>query len=102
MPRVTLDGRPADDADLSIDPATGMQRDYIVLSEDERQKGFVRPLRRSYRHLQCGTITIMGQALAETYARNPNFYSGTFCAACRDHFPVIQFVWEGTQETVGT
>ena len=46
----------------------------------------------------------MGQALAETYARNPYFYSGTFCCRCRAHFPVGEdgeFVWEdGTK--VGT
>jgi hypothetical protein len=43
--RTITDGRPADEADLSIDPATGQQRDYIVLSTDERVKGFIRPIR---------------------------------------------------------
>jgi hypothetical protein len=53
----------------------------------------------------CGTRTTMGRELAETYARNPQFYSGTFCVACKAHFPVGEdgeFVREGTTEKVGT
>ena len=83
----------------------GQQQGYVVLADEERAKGFVRPVRRSYRHLTCGVVTTMGQALAETYARNPQFYSGTFCCGCRTHFPVGpdgEFVWDGTNEKVGT
>lgn len=83
----------------------GQQKGYVVLSEEERAKGFVRPVRRSYRHLKCGGVTTMGQALAETYAADPYFYSGTFCSTCGSHFPVGedgQFVWEGTDVKVGT
>lgn len=80
----------------------GMQKDYVVLCPDERAKGFVRPVRRSYRHNKCNSVTTMGQALAETYARDPNFYSGTFCCACATHFPLDQFVWEGTNEQLGS
>ena len=105
-PKTTLtDGSPVTPDHREIDPATGMQKGYVVLSADERAKGFVRPVRRSYRHLTCGGVTTMGQALAETYARDPHFYSGTFCAHCRSHFPVGEngeFVWDGTDERVGT
>jgi hypothetical protein len=84
----------------------GMQKAYIVLSAEERAKGFVRPVRRSYVHLKCGAVTTMGQALAETYARDPEFYSGTFCATCRAHFPVGvtgEFRWDdGSGDKVGT
>ena len=83
----------------------GQQADYVVLAEEERAKGFVRPVRHSYTHLKCGRTTSMGQELAETYARDPYFYSGTFCATCRAHFPVGddgEFVWAGTSEKVGT
>ncbi len=131
----------------------GQQKGYVVLSAEERAKGFVRPVRHSYvhtgsgprhptRHLTddekqrygeygyvlyeayppgtgpagkfwtteelkggCGTVTTMGQALAETYARDPKFYSGTFCCGCRKHFSVGaygEFVWDGTNEKVGT
>lgn len=69
---------------------------YLVLPEEERAQGFVRNLYRSYRHLACGHTTTMGQALAETYARNPHFYGATYCAHCGTHFPVGehgQFIW---------
>ncbi len=156
---ITLtDGSPVTADHLEIDPRTGMQRGYIVLSEEERAKGFVRPVRRSYVHVGtpgplyplrdlepdetlryakyeyikyeayprsgsavagrywtqkqldqvgkgCHITTTMGTALAETYARDPGFYSGTFCAGCGTHFPVGkagEFVWLGTDERVGT
>ena len=100
--RVLTDGSPVTSDHREIDPATGQQKDYVVLCESERKKGFVRPVRRSYRHTACGTVTFMGTALAETYARDPGFYSGTFCSNCRTHFPLNEFVWEGTTEQVGS
>jgi hypothetical protein len=141
------------------DEAPVAQHDtYLVLSAAERAKGFVRSVRRSYRHVGiaapkhalrdltehekavyatadyvkfekypeseaqaigrfwtqnqldrvdkgCGTVTTMGQALAETYARNPRFYGATYCCGCMMHRPVGadgEFVWEGTTERVGT
>lgn len=160
-PRTTLsDGTQVYPEHRNIIPAgprKGQQEGYVVLSEEERAKGFVRPVRRSYRHVGppapanlrdltaeehecydqygylkfeeydperwpvtgkfwkredldrlgkgCGVVTTMGQALAETYARDPSFYSGTFCAGCGAHFPVGEegeFVWDGTSEKVGT
>jgi hypothetical protein len=105
-PRKTLsDGTQIFPAHKEIVPETGQQRGYVVLAEEERTKGFVRPVRRSYVHLKCGSVTTMGWALAETYAREPSFYSGTFCCGCRAHFPVGEdgeFVWDGTNEKVGT
>jgi hypothetical protein len=61
---------------------------YLVLSEDERARGLVRPYRDSYRHLACGAVTTMGRAIAETYARQPHFYGSTYCVSCRMHRPV--------------
>lgn len=105
-PRTTLsDGTQVYPGHREIVPGTGQQRGYVVLAEEERAKGFVRPVRRSYQHLKCGTVTTMGQSLAETYARDPSFYSGTFCFGCGNHFPVGEsgeFVWAGTAEKVGT
>lgn len=122
---------------------------YLVLSKEERAKGFVRPLLRSYRHVGirgprhplrdlteqereryagstyvkyeeypaderpslgrlwtqaqldsvrkgCGTITTMGSAIAETYARDPGFYGATYCCGCQMHKPVGvngEFIW---------
>lgn len=83
----------------------GMQETYLVLSAEERSKGFVRPLRNSYRHLVCGWVTTMGPEIAETYARDPGFYGGTYCWSCAGHFPVGpdgEFVWDGTEIKVGT
>ena len=154
----TTDGQPARpgfenaSAPAPVNPRTGQHEAYWVLSPEERAKGFVRPVRRSYRHVGqrvcgkpkadaaapssvcvdvpghdgecaiwrgatdaeferhgqtghlggCDTVTTMGQAIAETYARDPRFYSGTFCVSCREHFPLDQFVWAGTNERVGS
>lgn len=89
---------PEDGSHREIDPATGQQKGYVVLSAEERSKGFVRPLRISYRHKKCGVITGMSLDIAETYARKPGFYSDTFCVECRAHLPLDQFEWiDGTQ-----
>lgn len=100
----TTDDR--DDPGLRRIGPDGMQDTYLVLSDAERAKGFVRPVRRTYLHLTCGAVTTMGQAIAETYARDPHFYGGTYCATCRDHFPVGEhgeFVWDDASGTkVGT
>lgn len=71
---------------------------YLVLSKKERAKGFTRPLYRSYIHHdpECGRVTTMGLELCETYARDPSFYSATYCAGCRMHRPVgpeSEFTW---------
>jgi hypothetical protein len=81
--------------DTTIGPG-GMQASYLVLGEAEREKGFIRPYRDAYRHATCGKITTMARPLSETYARDPGFYSGTFCSTCRGHFPVGvegEFTW---------
>lgn len=139
----------------------GQQKTYLVLSEEERAKGFVRPVRHTYTHVGiagpkhplreltieereryadekwthyeeyprdtlgarpaglgrfwtqaeldsvgkgCGAATTMARELAETYARSPYFYSGTFCSTCRTHRPVGkdgEFIWDDG-ERVGT
>lgn len=80
----------------------GQQEAYLVLSEEERAKGFVRPLRRSYIHTTCGATTSMGLALCETYARDPTFYGATFCCTCGTHLPVGEFRWFEDGEVVGS
>lgn len=86
--------------------ANNMQEAYLVLSEDERAKGYVRPVRKSYFHTKCGTVTTMGDAIAATYARDPLFYGATYCVSCRKHFPVGingEFIWDdGSGQKVGT
>lgn len=87
---------------------------YLVLSDKERAKGFVRPLRRSYLHVGaggsesllvapgCGAQTHMGLALCETYARQPTFYGSTYCVQCSRHLPVAEFVWAEDGQVVGS
>ena len=50
----------------------------------------------------CGTETKMSLPLAETYARDPKFYGGTFCSNCRKHFPVEEFVWVPDGSVLGS
>lgn len=83
---------------------TEMAAAYLVLSDEERAKGFVRPVRRSYVHTACGAETVMNRVIAETYARNPQFYGATFCVKCKMHRPVGaegEFVWDDGSK-VGT
>lgn len=91
-----------DDPRLRVTRTDGQQDTYLVLSEEERAKGFVRPLRRSYVHSRCGVETRMALPLCETYARDPKFYSGTFCAGCGTHYPVAEFTWVEDGEQVGS
>ena len=148
-PKTTLtDGSPVTPDHTEIDPATGLQKGYEVLSESERAKGFAQPVRHSYVHVGirpkhrirdltseekseypdavafeeypeserpvtgrywskedlesgCKLSTKIDGKIAETYARSPKFYGATYCAICRDHFPLKEFVWEGTDIRVG-
>jgi len=132
---------------------------YLILSDEERAKGFVHPLRDSYVHVGtpgpafplrdltdeeerlfgengyvkfepwpegfkgsstgrfwtqaeldavgegCGARTRMAHEIAETYARSPRFYGATYCVGCQMHRPVGErgeFVWDSTDERVGT
>lgn len=47
----TTDGRSPEDARASQTNETGQHASYIVLCDEERAKGFVRPYRDSYRHV---------------------------------------------------
>ena len=86
----------------SDDESVPQAEAYLVLSEEERAKEFVRPVRETYLHKICGRTTTMSRELAETYARDPKFYSSTYCVSCSKHRPVHEFVWAGTDEQVGT
>jgi len=86
---------------------------YLVMSAEDRAKGFVRPVRINYVHLRgedggdpprvivsmkglvgCGVETRMSREIAETHARDPKFYSHTYCVGCKQHLPVAQFSWD--------
>jgi len=86
-----------DDAPTSQAPV------YLVLSDDERARGFVRPVRRSYQHaIGCGAVTTMRLAIAETYARQPDYYGATYCTGCSMHRPVSEFTWVDDGSVVGS
>lgn len=106
-------GRGADDTPVPQNEA------YLVLSAEERANGFVQPVRRAYMHIECpvdvpnhgkrdalgrlfGPLTTMSQAIAETYARDPHFYGATYCAGCKRHRPVEEFVWDQDGTRVGS
>lgn len=103
---VLTNGSPVTPDHLELQPS-GQQKAYVILSDAERAKGFVRPVRRTYRHIVCNDTTTMGQSIAETYARDPKFYGGTFCCNCGKHFPLVidgvpQFVWIDDGSAVGS
>jgi hypothetical protein len=101
------------DPELRETKENGMMKKYLVLSDEELQQEFVRPVRKMYVHHYmedgskvptvlvslrgvkgCGGATTMNLRLAETYARNPKYYGATFCVMCQTHLPVAQFHWE--------
>lgn len=103
--QILTDGSPVpeDRSHTNLRP-NGQQEGYVVLSPAERAKGFVRPYRDAYRHMKCGKITTMNRSISETYARDPAFYAGTFCATCGAHFPIGadgEFVWYEMDGTTG-
>lgn len=118
----TTSGEPVEKVRAEQINDTGQHKSYVVLCPDERAKGFVRPYRDAYKHVGplqhlvgdtgqnshivraggCGTVTTMGRALSETYARDPSFYGATFCVACNRHLPVSEFVWTADGEQVGS
>jgi hypothetical protein len=150
----TTNGKSVAEVRASQTNETGQHEGYIVLCDEERAKGFVRPYRDSYKHVGrvqeepakpencpschagaavirtsnidplkwlcldcahvwkcaaqgsrvggCGTVTTMGRALSETYARDPKFYGATFCVACNRHLPVSEFVWTADGAIVGS
>lgn len=118
----TTNGKPVAEVRANQTNETGQHEGYIVLCPDERAKGFVRPYRDAYKHAGkltqlvddeeqpthlvrvggCGTVTTMGRALSETYARQPSFYSHTFCVSCNRHLPVSEFVWTADGLQVGS
>lgn len=107
--RTLIDGSPVTEDHRELRP-NGQQKAYVVLSLAEREKGFVRPFRDSYRHVGsadgtrsgCYQSTTMGYAIAATYARDPGFYGKTFCCQCCTHLPVDEFIWKGDGERVGS
>lgn len=84
------------DFDYGQKKADGQYERYpsSVRVDTRGRPDYVQPIRDSYRHTRCGCVTTMrGRDLCLTYATNPGFYSHTYCAQCRDHLPIAEFVW---------
>lgn len=87
-----------EDPNLRKIKENGQQESYLVLPQEERDKGYVRPYFETYTHVKCRTETRMGSSIAATYARNPKFYGATFCCHCGTHLHLMtadgpQFLW---------
>lgn len=95
----TTSGESVEDVRRNQTEKTGQHKSYIVLCDEEHaRKGSCVPYRDTYKHLTCGTTTTMGRKIAETYARDPEFYGETFCVNCNAHFRLSEFVWlDGSQ-----
>jgi len=78
------------DFDYGEKQEDGQFENYPTIDEGE----FVQQVRYSYVHKQCGEPTIMNSELAESVARDPEYYDKTFCAHCESHFPVDEFRWK--------
>ena len=85
-------------ASLLISAARGAEAPLAKKKEQERIDSLP-PVDWNARTLTDGfPVTSMGQAIAETYARKPKFYSGTFCVNCEDG----EFVWIDDGTKVGS
>lgn len=90
----TTSGEPVAKVRAEQTESAGQHKAYLILCDEERKKGFVKPYREWYRHKTCGTTTSMSRPIAETYARDPYFYGATFCCRCNTHKPLAEFTWE--------
>lgn len=76
MTRATTDGLPlrpgheTSPAPAPIDPSSGQHEAYWILSDEERAKGFVRPVRSSYRHVGIPGPTYALRDLTEDEQRD--------------------------------
>lgn len=75
----------------------GQYENYPTIDEGP----FVQKPRRTYVHVDgCGVVTKMSLELAESVARDPTYYSATFCVGCGTHVPVEQVEWEDGSDWV--
>lgn len=101
---LTTDRNDPDLGHGSDDKPTEQNETYLAPSDEEKAKGFVRPVRRTYTHKLCGEDTTMGLSVAETYARDPKFkfHGSTYCTSCQMYRAIGEFTWKDTDERVGS
>lgn len=91
------DDPPPEDFDYGDRLEDGQYENHPTVGDGE----FQQPVRDTYVHEECGQRTTMNQDLAESVARDPGYYSKTFCATCGDYYPVEQFHWKADGEPWG-
>lgn len=70
--RCTTSGQPWTEGSRELKP-NGQQKDYIILCEEERKRGFVRPVRTSYRHVGPTPPTSLRDLTPEEQSRYAKF-----------------------------
>jgi hypothetical protein len=96
-PKKTLvNGKPVSPDHREINPQTGQQKDYVVLAEEERAKGFVRPLRCSYIHRGIVSPEGLRDLTGDEKAKYANFNYVKYQAYPSSANPVVGRFW--TQE----
>lgn len=85
-----------DDFDYGEQREDGQYEDYPTIDDGE----FVQAVRAYYTHTECGSRTHMSKSLAESVARNPEYYTKTYCAGCQEHVPVSEVEWGDGEDWV--
>lgn len=80
-----------DDFDYGEKKEDGQYENYPTIDEGE----FEQEPRSTYIHVDgCGKATTMSKSLVKSVARNPDYYSHTFCSGCTEHVPVEEVQWK--------
>lgn len=88
---------PDDDFDYGEKRDDGQYENYPTIEDGE----FQQQPRDTYVHVDgCGQSTTMTGDLPESVARDPQYYTETFCAGCGTHVPVGEVEWEDGSEWV--
>lgn len=80
---------PPGDFDYGDKKEDGQYENHPTIDEGD----FVQEVRKKYVHEECGSSTTMSSDIARSVARDPDYYSKTFCKSCGDYFDVDEFHW---------
>jgi hypothetical protein len=70
--------------------------------ENDERVDPVEHLSRPYRHLKCGTVTLVS-GIHYVMLENPfRSVSATYCVGCQNFFALKSVVWDDTGENIGT
>lgn len=84
------DDKPPGDFDYGEQQADGQYENYPTIGDGD----FVQSVQYTYVHENCGKTTTMSDNIAESVARDPHYYTKTFCANCGEHVPVEDVHWK--------